>query len=368
MRRHRAAPLATLTIPLTLSLALGACARSTPTTPAPSASPPSSAQSTAPGDGSSSADPGGAEYPDTAEAPSLSAGRPAWVAVSVATLWRTPTSPRAVDAPALAAPARIGRWLGDMSVEERRELSGRADTQALLGDQVVVVRLRARWARVVVPSQPSPQDARGYPGWVPRRQLTATRPTVTDHAATVTRRTAWLRDDEAGRRLYRVSFGTEFPVLSEDPTFVRVVAPTGRVLRLDRAVVTVHDPGAAALDPSQASLVRIATSFRGLPYLWAGASGFGLDCSGLVWLSYRVHGIPIPRDASPQSQDGTPVPEPRPGDLLFYARSGVVHHVAMFLGAERMVHAPNTGDVVKVSRTSSPQYADEFAGAGSYLP
>lgn len=354
MRRHRAALVATLALSLALSLAIGACATSDP--------------STAPGDGSSAAHPGGASSPDAAAAPSLSAGRPAWVAVSVATLWRSPSSPRQVDAPALAAPARIGQWLGAMSVGERRGLNGRADTQALLGDRVRVVRLRPRWARVVVPSQPSPQHGRGYSGWVPRRQLTATRPAVADHAATVTRRTAWLRDDGAGRRLYRISFGTELPLLVERPTFVRVVAPTGRVVRLARTAVTVHDRGAAALDPGRASVVRTATSFRGLPYLWAGASGFGLDCSGLTWLSYRAHGIRIPRDASPQYQDGIPVQEPRRGDLLFYARSGVVHHVSMFLGAGRMVHAPGTGDVVKVSWTSSPQYVEEFAGARRYLP
>lgn len=355
MRKHRAALVAILAMSLALSLTIGACATSAPST-------------SAPGDGSSAAHPGGAAYPETTAAPSLSAGRPAWVAVSVATLWRSPSSPREVDAPALAAPARIERWLDAMSVEERRGLNGRADTQALLGDRVRVVRLRPQWARVVVPSQPSPQNRRGYPGWVPRRQLTANRPAVADHAATVIRRTVWLRDDHAGRRLYRISFGTELPVLAERQTFVRIVAPTGRVLRVARRAVTVHDRGAAALEPGRASVARTATSFRGLPYLWAGASGFGLDCSGLTWLSYRAHGIRIPRDASPQSTDGIPVQKPRRGDLLFYARSGVVHHVSMSLGAGRMVHAPRTGDVVKVSRTSSPQYVEEFAGARRYLP
>lgn len=174
MRRHRAVLVAAL------SLALGACATSAPSAAPPGAPSTSASSTSAPGGRTSAAHPGAAAYPDTAAAPSLRAGRPAWVAVSVATLWRSPSAPREVDAPALAASARIGQWLGAMSVGERRGLNGRADTRALLGDRIRVVRLRPRWARVAVPSQPSPQDRRGYPGWVPRRQLTATRPAVAD--------------------------------------------------------------------------------------------------------------------------------------------------------------------------------------------
>ena len=74
--------------------------------------------------------------------------------------------------------------------------------------------------------------------------------------------------------------------------------------------------------------MRAAKGFVGLPYLWAGLSGFGLDCSGLTWLTYRVHGIQTPRDALPQSQGGTPVRRARRGDLMFYATDGLVHHVS----------------------------------------
>lgn len=254
-----------------------------------------------------------------------------------------------------------------MSVEERRGLNGRADTQALLGDRVRVVRLGPHWARVVVPSQPSP-GRRGYPGWVPRRQLTAAPPVVTDRVATVLRRTTWVRDDSDGHRLYRISFGTRLPVLAEQSSFIRAASPTGRALRLAATAVTVHDRGDPALAPSRASVARTARAFLGLPYLWAGASGFGLDCSGLTWLTYGVHGIRIPRDASPQSQEGLPVTQPRRADLLFYATSGLVNHVALSVGSGRMVHAPGTGEVVSIAKTSASPYAEEYAGSRRYVP
>jgi cell wall-associated NlpC family hydrolase len=299
----------------------------------------------------------------------LAAGRPAWVSVSVATLWRTPGSPRQVDRPALAKPARITEWLSDMTTAQRRALNGRADTQALLGDRVRVLRLRPGWAEVVVPSQPSQLDERGYPGWVPRRQLTTTRPARSARLATVTRRTAWLRvDRREGRRLLQVSFGTRLPVVGRTPRFVRVATPTGSVRRIARSAVALHDRGEPAVEPGRASLVETATSFTGLPYLWAGVSGFGLDCSGLTWLSYRVHGVRTPRDALPQSQDGTPVRRPRRGDLLFYATDGLVHHVSMYVGDGRMVHSPGTGQTVEVIPTSTAAYRSEYAGARRYLP
>ncbi len=305
---------------------------------------------------------------DTASRPSLAVGENAWVAVSVTTLWRSLDSPRAVDAPALARPARIVEWLADMTVAERRGLGGRADTEALFGDRVRVVRLRPGWARIVVPSQPSPLDARGYPGWVPRRQLTATPPVRAPQTATVVRRTAWLLTDEAEpRRVFRISFGTRLPVVATTAGYVRVHSPTGVVRRLSTGAVVVHETGRPALAPSRASLVRTATSFVGLPYLWSGLSGFGLDCSGLTWLTHRVHGIRIPRDAQPQSSHGARVQSLRRGDLMFYATSGRVHHVSMYVGNGRMVHAPGTGQRVQVIDISTPAYRNEYVGARRYL-
>jgi cell wall-associated NlpC family hydrolase len=301
--------------------------------------------------------------------PRLRVGRNAWVAVSVATVWRSPDSPREVDAPALTRPARITEWLAGMTTSERRSLWHRSDSQALLGDRVRVVGLRPGWAQVVVPSQPSPLDSRGYPGWVPRRQLTAVHPTASRLRATVLNRSAWLKADRAhGRRLFQVSFGTRLPVVGETAKAVRVAMPDGAVRRLAKVTVTVHDRRDPALPPTRRSIVRTAKSFLGLDYLWAGTSGFGFDCSGLMWLDYRVHGLTIPRDALPESRDGTAVSRPRRGDLLFFATDGVVHHVAMYVGRGRMVHSPGTGRSVEVTPLATPEYASEYAGSRRYLP
>lgn len=341
---------------VTATTLLAACGGLTSGTSTVRATPPGSGADSAPGTAS---DPTG---------PTVAKGRPAWVAVSVATLWRYPTAPRPVDAPALARPARISRWLADLTLAQRRALNGRADTQALLGDRVRVIRLRPGWAKVVVPDQPSPTDARGYPGWVPRRQLTATPPRDTESVATVTARLTWLRTDRLpGARVMRVSFGTRLPVVETTDRWVRVVTPGGVVRRVRASRVSVHAPGDPALPATRAGVVASATKFVGLDYLWAGRSGFGFDCSGLTSLVYRVHGRTLPRDAAPQAQAGQAVTTLRRGDLLFYATSGQVHHVAMYAGHRQMVHSPRTGSQVQVIDVDTPAYAQEYAGARRFL-
>src|SRR5665811_159493 len=99
-----------------------------------------------------------------------------------------------------------------MTLTDRRGLNGRADTQALLGDRVIVVARSGSWVKVVVPEQPTPLDARGYPGWVPAVQLTAVRPFASMWVATVVVRTTYLRTDNVSATpLTEISFGTRLP-------------------------------------------------------------------------------------------------------------------------------------------------------------
>jgi len=296
-------------------------------------------------------------------------GRAAWVSVSVATLWRSPSAPRPVDLPALQAPARVRTWLAAMTLADRLGLSGRADTQALLGERVVVTARRGSWVGVVVPDQPSPLDARGYPGWVPAAQLSPVAPRASAREATVTSTTAWLRADSAATgRVVEVSFGTRLPSVGTTGTWVRVALPGGGVLRVRAVDVSVVATGAPALSPAGAARVASARQFVGLPYLWAGTSGFGFDCSGLTHLVLRVHGVRIPRDAGPQSRSGRGIGpgDLQPGDLLFYAASGSVHHVTMYAGRGLVVHAPRTGAVVEVVPAATPSLAAEFTVARRY--
>ena len=126
----------------------------------------------------------------------------AYVDVSVATLWHSPSSPRGVDAVALTRPVGLRSWLAAMSLDQRRALNGRVDSQLLLGERVIVDREQGAWAHVVVPDQPTPLDPAGYPGWIPLLQLTFRAPTKAAQEATVVSPTAWLYAGSA--RYYEV--------------------------------------------------------------------------------------------------------------------------------------------------------------------
>ena len=108
-------------------------------------------------------------------------------------------------------------------------------------------------------------------------------------------------------------------------------------------------------DDSLASkVVDSALSRIGIPYVWGGESMAegGYDCSGLMQYAYGEHGISLSRTTYTQVNEGTAVgslSEAKPGDLIFYSDSVSPHHVAMYIGDGKVVHAPYTGEVIQVS-------------------
>ncbi len=118
-------------------------------------------------------------------------------------------------------------------------------------------------------------------------------------------------------------------------------------------------------DGTKASqVVAIALQYLGVPYVWGGASPAGFDCSGLTSYVYAQIGISLPHHAASQWNYGVPVARgsEQPGDLVFFSGLG---HMGMYIGGGQFIHAPHTGDVVKISSLS--QRGHNYMGARRVL-
>ncbi len=99
----------------------------------------------------------------------------------------------------------------------------------------------------------------------------------------------------------------------------------------------------------------VAMQQLGKPYRWGGAGPGSFDCSGLVMYSYAKIGVSLPHSAAAQYGYGTHISRDqlRPGDLVFFTRGRGISHVGMYVGGDSYIHAPRTGDVVKISSLSA---------------
>jgi cell wall-associated NlpC family hydrolase len=113
--------------------------------------------------------------------------------------------------------------------------------------------------------------------------------------------------------------------------------------------------------------VLLAYRLLGIPYVWAGATPAGFDCSGLTMYVYAQLGIKLGHYTGFQYYQGRRVPREQlqPGDLVFFRANsaGVPQHEGMYVGNGSFIHAPHTGDVVRISSLFDTRYALAYVGA-----
>jgi cell wall-associated NlpC family hydrolase len=187
---------------------------------------------------------------------------------------------------------------------------------------------------------------------------------ATAHNAAVAARAQYdaLAGQQASIKKQVAAFAADFNRLSAAEQQVAVAAADGGTVRASRTDRPDPAPSGPIVASSQAAQIAVDTAMaqRGKPYVWAADGPSSFDCSGLMEYAYGAAGIGMPHSAAMQSQMGQAVSRSqlRPGDLVFFYSP--VSHVGMYIGNGQMVHAPTTGDVVKISSIDVMGY---FAGA-----
>ncbi|HEX6033540.1 MAG TPA: NlpC/P60 family protein [Anaerolineales bacterium] len=210
----------------------------------------------------------------------------------------------------------------------------------------------------------------GYLGWVYKAHLGKGFASQATHLVLTPSFELRAQPDTGSEIVTRVVSGAGVTVEEVRGEWAKInVNKTGWIpLSLLRAVRDVPQ----SIEEKRKTLIEDSARMTGVPYVWGGISGNGIDCSGLSRLLHKWVGMDLPRDADMQHAAARPVEPPfEVGDLLFFREIGkerLVTHVGISLGGWRMVHASQGRNGVYVDDVQEvPALREIFVSAGSFL-
>jgi cell wall-associated NlpC family hydrolase len=238
--------------------------------------------------------------------------------------------------------------------------------QVLNGERLEVLEEQEKWCRV--------QWSGGYEGWAHKQYLTAETAPAPTHIISALFTKIHAEPDIVAPKISCLMGGTMIAV-QESMSGLSHVRPCGSMLPEGWVQNgSLRARSAFPLPPAIArrQILDDARRFMGVYYLWGGNTAFGIDCSGLAWLTHRLAGYTLPRDAHPQCQAGRAIEPPyQPGDLLFFRSDNNpdrIGHVGISLGGMRMIHSSRTNNgVYEEDVQTSEKLSRTFAGARTYL-
>ncbi len=220
-------------------------------------------------------------------------------------------------------------------------------TQALLGTPVTILKKDGGWFLIQTPDQ--------YIAWTNDGSLVP----VTEEQLVLWKKgkkiiylstSGFAMDSTKKMRVSDLVAGDVLSTIGETKDFWEATYPDGRMAIIPKSDATGFKDWYGKMAISDSSIVQMAQSMLGIPYLWGGTSTKGVDCSGFTKTVYFMHGLIMPRDASQQVFVGDLVDtigdfsKLRVGDLLFFGsknsdQSERVIHVGLWLGNNQFIHA-----------------------------
>ena len=210
----------------------------------------------------------------------------------------------------------------------------------------------------------------GYLGWAYKAYLTEGLATQATHLVLAPSYELRAQPDLESEIVTRLLSGTGVAVEETRGEWTRVAAnKTGWIpATLLRPIRGIPE----SVAEKRQTIMKDSARMIGVPYLWGGISGNGIDCSGLARLLHKWVGVAIPRDADMQHAHARPVEPPfEVGDLLFFRESGSerqITHVGVSLGGWTMIHASRGRNGVYIDDVQQREPLKQiFVSAGSFL-
>lgn len=137
-----------------------------------------------------------------------------------------------------------------------------------------------------------------------------------------------------------------------------IVNATMRQIQQIRDKAPAYTPSRGPSSLSSDAVVAYASNFLGTPYVWGANGPNSFDCSGFTKYVYAHFGVSLTRTTYTQINEGSSISRDNlePGDLVFFGTGSDPHHVGIYVGNNSYIHAPRTGDVVKVSALTRSDY------------
>lgn len=235
-------------------------------------------------------------------------------------------------------------------------------SQMVYGEKVEILAEQARWAYT--------RQSDGYLAWTYKPYLTNFMEPIATHIVVNPAINLYEKPDENAAIMTRIFCGTSVAILNNSGDWAQVSANITGWTRIANLRAFTDIPTTNKARRSQ--IFIDAQKMIGVPYLWGGTSGNGIDCSGFARLLHRWVGVEIPRDADLQSTRCKRVEPPfQPGDLFFFGEGDSdrrITHVGVSMGGWNMLHSSRSRNGVYMDDIQEKESLRSiFAHAGTFL-